>query len=628
MSNIKLKNEIGIEQIYTDITKIKLPTVDGGFQVFSEGEPAIITSDFSGPLMLDGNYDGTILEVTKNGTIDLDSTITLNKKLPLGITVDVKTFPTGTINIENTEVVDVAEYATAQIVAQDLLPENIKEGVTILGVTGTAPSESTTTDTYAKSLRARVANSTSIKYLFSGWTLNDFSFLSILDFSNITDMTGSFLNCKNLIAVPSFLNAHKITNMESIFSGCSSLKSVPLLDVSKVTDASGFCQGCSALIDVPKLNFAAITDATSMFMDCSSLKSISLNGFLPTTTVTNLFYGCTNLETVELPCFFNAFVTNNQNVFSKCYNLKTLKFLNITDIKTLNNYNLNDCYHFTGKIDATYNPNGLRDGIIRVPDEKVAALRKAAGWATYADQIIGLNDIQILRDVRADERNMLVGRTIKLYRFQTAPTNVSITSSDKRIVKVANIRKTKDKIDFNLDFTGKLGDATITVAVDGDQTAEYSFKATFSLPEFITWEVEPVEGATYGFTLNSNGYYESTNNGVNNSYALCKVIFNNPSTESDTVVLDCINYAESSHDYGILSNLDTTLTLSNNADSSTNVYKSFSGQSQATSQQVTYDIPSGDHYIYVKYRKDGSVNSNNDSLQFRIIESTDTMEVL
>ena len=51
--------------------------------------------------------------------------------------------PTGNINITNTEETDVSEYATAQIVDANLLPENIKDGVTIFGVTGTYTGETT-----------------------------------------------------------------------------------------------------------------------------------------------------------------------------------------------------------------------------------------------------------------------------------------------------------------------------------------------------------------------------------------------------------------------------------------------------------------------------------------------------
>lgn len=45
--------------------------------------------------------------------------------------------PTGSITITTTEAVDVTNYASAQVVDANLIPENIKSGETILGVTGT-----------------------------------------------------------------------------------------------------------------------------------------------------------------------------------------------------------------------------------------------------------------------------------------------------------------------------------------------------------------------------------------------------------------------------------------------------------------------------------------------------------
>ena len=49
------------------------------------------------------------------------------------------------------------------------------------------------------------------------------------------------------------------------------------------------------------------------------------------------------------------------------------------------------------------------------------------------------------------------------------------------------------------------------------------------------------------------------------------------------------------------------------------VFKSFRGQQSPDIVSVVYD--GGDpleHFIYVKYRKDSSVNKNYDSLQFKI----------
>lgn len=131
-----------------------------------------------------------------------------------------------------------------------------------------------------------------------------------------------------------------------------------------------------------------------------------------------------------------------------------------------------------------------------------------------------------------------------------------------------------------------------------------------------TWSVEDVSGASYGFALNSSGYYESKNKGYKNSYAICKV---NLDIKSDCkMYVDCINYAESNYDYGLLSKLDTTLTLSYTADTS-NVFKSFKGLQSPNVVAVDYGtITAGSHSIYVKFIKDSSQNSNNDTLQFKI----------
>ena len=129
-----------------------------------------------------------------------------------------------------------------------------------------------------------------------------------------------------------------------------------------------------------------------------------------------------------------------------------------------------------------------------------------------------------------------------------------------------------------------------------------------------TWTVEAISGASYGFELNSNNYYESKNKGVDNSYAICRVKLN-LSTKA-RVIFNCINYAESNYDYGLLGNVDTALTLNASADS--NVAKSFKGSSQSGVQTFIYTIEEGEHFIDVKYRKDGSVNNNNDTLQFTV----------
>lgn len=123
----------------------------------------------------------------------------------------------------------------------------------------------------------------------------------------------------------------------------------------------------------------------------------------------------------------------------------------------------------------------------------------------------------------------------------------------------------------------------------------------------------------YGFALNANGYYESTNKGKASSWALCKVTINTP--KAFTLTIPYINSGESSYDYGIFGQLDTELANSytdDGATGSTKVKLNCKGQSSTDVKQVSYDVPAGEHFIEIKYRKDSGGNQGNDSLQFKI----------
>ena len=134
-----------------------------------------------------------------------------------------------------------------------------------------------------------------------------------------------------------------------------------------------------------------------------------------------------------------------------------------------------------------------------------------------------------------------------------------------------------------------------------------------------TYSVTKASGASYGFTLNSGtGYYVSENTGQSSSAAVSRVSFNLP--VRCLVTIQYINYAEATYDYGIFGVVDASLGTTSTADS-TNVYKSCSTSADNTStpQTLTYEIDSGSHYIDIKYRKDSYTDSNNDSLQFKIL---------
>ena len=140
-----------------------------------------------------------------------------------------------------------------------------------------------------------------------------------------------------------------------------------------------------------------------------------------------------------------------------------------------------------------------------------------------------------------------------------------------------------------------------------------------------------VSGASYGFNLNnSTGYYVSTNNGVSKSASVARINMNFES--SCLVTIQYINYAEADYDYGMFGKLDTAVATdglsaasggSTPSDSTSN-YLIPKCSNSSSAQTVTYEVPSGEHFIDVKYGKDDASDSGNDSLQWKItsVEAT------
>ena len=137
--------------------------------------------------------------------------------------------------------------------------------------------------------------------------------------------------------------------------------------------------------------------------------------------------------------------------------------------------------------------------------------------------------------------------------------------------------------------------------------------------------VATVQGASYGFNLNSStGYYTSTNTGVADSAAVCRVTFNSP--VRCLVTIQYINYAEVGNDFGMFGNIDSALSTGNTVDTNVKLACSTATYNVSTPQTLTYEFESGSHYIDIKYRKNDTTNSNNDNLQFKVL-SIEPLEV-
>ena len=167
----------------------------------------------------------------------------------------------------------------------------------------------------------------------------------------------------------SYSDTENVTNMERMFYICTKLTTISQFDTSKVNNMDSMFDSCYKLTIVPQLNTSGVFSMSAMFFNCKNLTTIDI----------------THMNFVA-PSSTDQFAYN-------CYSLTKLIIRNMDSIPSLNSNAFTNCYHFTGTTNADYNPNGLKDGRIYVPDDKVDALKTASGWSTYADIIVPLSTL-------------------------------------------------------------------------------------------------------------------------------------------------------------------------------------------------------------------------------------------
>ena len=138
---------------------------------------------------------------------------------------------------------------------------------------------------------------------------------SIPSKNNISEFTGindELINKLNIQSKKKIFN--NITNISSMFKGCSSLISLPDIskwDTKNVTYMDYMFKGCSSLISLPdisKWNTKNIYNMRSMFEGCSSLISlpdISKWGTKNVADMYSMFKGCDNLLNIFKNPLFN-----------------------------------------------------------------------------------------------------------------------------------------------------------------------------------------------------------------------------------------------------------------------------------------------------------------------------------
>lgn len=175
-----------------------------------------------------------------------------------------------------------------------------------------------------------------------------------------------------------------------IFTRCENLIEAEFLNVSNIYGRSCFAD-CTSLkiLNMPKLEEAS---ASHTFNGCSSLEYVNLP------KLDNIggsgFGNCTMLKTAD----FGNLTIINQSTFQNCKSLTTI-ILRANKLCTLKHSNaFTGCVHLTGTVDEVYNPHGLKDCFIYVPDDLYDQYMSstATNWVNYQSQIKKISELESL----------------------------------------------------------------------------------------------------------------------------------------------------------------------------------------------------------------------------------------
>ena len=229
----------------------------------------------------------------------------------------------------------------------------------------------------------------------------------------ISNIASIFQGCTSLKTadVSNLTLANTIADFSAIFRTCYSLESI---DISTwtfpaATNFSYMFDSCHRVKDIifGSYNFENVTTVTYMFANCFSLCHCHLSGktvdLSKCTIISYIFYACTNLQEIDMSGWDLSGMTNGQNAqnmfyacsslkkiilpsslsvihgnsFAGCNNLKTL-IMNVATPPTATQIQ----NHF-----SSWNPNYK----IYVPDASVDTYKTATGWLNAANHIYGIS---------------------------------------------------------------------------------------------------------------------------------------------------------------------------------------------------------------------------------------------
>ena len=155
----------------------------------------------------------------------------------------------------------------------------------------------------------------------------------------------------------SFKGSKILSNMNSMFRGCSGLTSLNLrnFNTSNVTRMNFMFGGCSGFtsLDLSSFDTSNVTEMISMFYECSSLSSLTLSNFdtSKVTRMDGMFNNCNGLTSLDLRNFNTSNVVYMSNMFDGCSGLTSLD---------LSGWNMSNVTSMYGMFDGCSNSLNIR----------------------------------------------------------------------------------------------------------------------------------------------------------------------------------------------------------------------------------------------------------------------------
>lgn len=198
------------------------------------------------------------------------------------------------------------------------------------------------------------------------------------DFDGITSLSNMFTNCTNLQTIP-LIDTSKVTNMTYMFNGCSNLRTISQIDTSNVKDMSNMFNTCSKLQTIPQIDTSNVTNMSYMFyvyagnknlvslpkFECGKVENISRYFSYSADSMTSL---------TDVGGWNNLKIDWNDNYgLRNCPNLTYQSCINI----------LNGLYDFVGNGESTTRTLKVHSNFLTTVGDEIS-IGTAKGWTITA----------------------------------------------------------------------------------------------------------------------------------------------------------------------------------------------------------------------------------------------------